>query len=80
MKNPAKVMTYLTNTINHDNYLTGDNYKVDNHTISFALTVKKNEIKRIDEFISTLVNEYKITKYEYKIIKEIKISEENDEL
>lgn len=77
---PAKVMTYLTNTINHDNYLTGDNYKVDNHTISFALTVKKNEIKRIDEFISTLVNEYKITKYEYKIIKEIKISEENDEL
>ena len=73
-------MAYLTNTIKHDNYLTGDNYKVDNHTISFDLTVKKNEVKKVDKFISTLVNEYKITKYEYKIINEIKISEENDEL
>ena len=75
-----KTMEYITNTLSHDNSLKGNNYKINDSKLTFNLIVKKNEDKKVDRFIINLVNTFKINKYEYKKVEEIKLDETSDEL
>ena len=75
-----KTMEYITNTLSHDNSLKGNNYKINDSKLTFNLIVKKNEDKKVDRFIINLVNTFKISKYEYKKVEEIKLDETSDEL
>ena len=52
---------------------------IEDNKIEFNLIVKKNDDKKIDKFINKIVSNFKITKYKYKKIEEIKL-EDNDEL
>ena len=75
-----KVMEYITDTLSRDNSLKGNNYKINDSKLTFNLIVKKNEDKKVDRFIINLVNTFKISKYEYKKVEEIKLDETSDEL
>lgn len=75
-----KVMEYITDTLSRDNSLKGNNYKINDSKLTFNLIVKKNEDKKVDRFIINLVNTFKINKYEYKKVEEIKLDETSDEL
>lgn len=75
-----KTMEYITNTLSRDNSLKGNNYKINDSKLTFNLIVKKNEDKKVDRFIINLVNTFKINKYEYKKVEEIKLDETSDEL
>ena len=54
-------------------------HQIEDNKIEFNLIVKKNDDKKIDKFINKIVSNFKITKYKYKKIEEIKL-EDNDEL
>ena len=73
-------MEYITDTLSRDNSLKGNNYKINDSKLTFNLIVKKNEDKKVDRFIINLVNTFKISKYEYKKVEEIKLDETSDEL
>ena len=75
-----KVMEYITDTLSRDNSLKGNNYKINDSKLTFNIIVKKNEDKKVDRFIINLVNTFKINKYEYKKVEEIKLDETSDEL
>ena len=75
-----KIMEYITDTLSRDNSLKGNNYKINDSKLTFNLIVKKNEDKKVDRFIINLVNTFKINKYEYKKVEEIKLDETSDEL
>ena len=75
-----KVMEYITDTLSRDNSLKGNNYKINDSKLTFNLIVKKNEDKKVDRFIINLVNTFKINKYEYKKVEEIKLDGTSDEL
>lgn len=75
-----KLMEYITDTLSRDNSLKGNNYKINDSKLTFNLIVKKNEDKKVDRFIINLVNTFKISKYEYKKVEEIKLDETSDEL
>lgn len=75
-----KVMEYITDTLSRDNSLKGNNYKINDSKLTFNLIIKKNEDKKVDRFIINLVNTFKISKYEYKKVEEIKLDETSDEL
>lgn len=75
-----KLMEYITDTLSRDNSLKGNNYKINDSKLTFNLIVKKNEDKKVNRFIINLVNTFKISKYEYKKVEEIKLDETSDEL
>ena len=75
---PNVVMDYITSHLQHD-VIEGNNYQIEDNKIEFNLIVKKNDDKKIDKFINKIVLNFKITKYKYKKIEEIKL-EDNDEL
>ena len=75
-----KIMEYITDTLSRDNSLKGNNYKINDSKLTFNIIVKKNEDKKVDRFIINLVNTFKINKYEYKKVEEIKLDETSDEL
>ena len=75
-----KIMEYIVDSLAKDSYLSGNNYKINENKIVFDIITKKPEEKKVDKFIVKLTKIFKISKYEYKKIAEVKIESETDEL
>ena len=76
----AMVMERITNFMAKDDEIEAINYNVEDDKVKFDVVVRKNEDKKFDRFINKLVVDFKINKYEYKKISEIKLQEDSDEL
>ena len=78
--NVSKIMEYITTIDDKNSYVDSVSYKVDGDTISLEVHIRKNKDSLIDKYVSNIVTNFKISKYEYRKINEIKIEDENDEL
>jgi len=75
-----KLVEYMISYVSKNDEVEIVNYLVDDNKVKFEFMVKKTEDKKFDKFVNNLVMNFRIKKYEYKKINEIKIEDENDEL
>lgn len=79
-KNTGKIMEYITNIIDKNDFVNAVNYKVDNDNISFEVSIIKSKDSKIDKFVNDIATDFNVRKYEYKKISEVRLEDENDEL
>lgn len=73
------VREYVVNFIDKVDYLETDSYEVDKGKLRIDIIVRKSDLLKLDKFIHKVVEDYKISNYEFKKISESKL-EDNDEL
>lgn len=79
-KSINSILEYVVTYVAKNDHVSMINYNVDGREIRIELSVSKNEDRKIGKFVSDLVANFSISKYEYKKTGEVRIEEDNDEL